>query len=686
MLNQTKLYNHVGFKVLYLLLLISLPFDGIPYILPSIYRPATVILLIIITPLVGIYILFKDQNYLRKLFQSPYNFIFLFYVLSIVNSLYQSNIRQIPFSGSADFIITLTLGLVIFFVFDFFFYHHAIASESAQHFVNQIFHWLVLIYVPVLVFGLIEVFVSFDILPPQFKTLIVEHTARKAFSRIQLFSGEPSWASMQLLFIIPILMYQLKRTRKLVLPLILITLMLFLINFSLQGFLTLAAALSLLFLVYIRKVNLKLAFLVTISLIILSIASFFIVRSIVGNTYYITRFYKLFEVRSLQALLFIDGSVFVRLFYPIAALIMFMNHPLFGVGGGNYPYAFNVILNKTYPRAIRFSEVRTNVLRRTANSKNLFTRLLGENGLLISPFFFIFISRILKRFKSIKIDQKEILTFWIIMVFANMLQFDSFAYIKLWFMLALVLNLVLAYRLQKQPINQSTAVSVAMVTYNGEQHLREQLDSILIQLRKGDELIVSDGGSNDLTLEILNQYVQNEPRIKIDTHEHLGDDHSFERVVSLCSNPVIIFSNQDNVWYPHKIESTLNLLSDRRIELIMHNADIIDEHGIESGSKLVKSNPCGVLSNLLVSSFWGHCMAFKRSLIENEPNMPSRLKHYDMWLGFLAKRNQSSVFVKESWMKHRLLSNNVSSPFSTKERFYTRLHMIFNYIFYIKDK
>ncbi|MFR3431564.1 MAG: glycosyltransferase [Holdemanella porci] len=38
-------------------------------------------------------------------------------------------------------------------------------------------------------------------------------------------------------------------------------------------------------------------------------------------------------------------------------------------------------------------------------------------------------------------------------------------------------------------------ISVCMATYNGEKYLKEQLDSILKQIKSSDELIISDDGS-----------------------------------------------------------------------------------------------------------------------------------------------------------------------------------------------
>lgn len=55
-------------------------------------------------------------------------------------------------------------------------------------------------------------------------------------------------------------------------------------------------------------------------------------------------------------------------------------------------------------------------------------------------------------------------------------------------------------------------ISVCMATYNGEEYIKEQLESILCQLGEMDEIIISDDGSTDNTLNIIESY--NDSRIK----------------------------------------------------------------------------------------------------------------------------------------------------------------------------
>ena len=49
----------------------------------------------------------------------------------------------------------------------------------------------------------------------------------------------------------------------------------------------------------------------------------------------------------------------------------------------------------------------------------------------------------------------------------------------------------------------SFSISVVMATYNGEKYIREQIESILCQLTEKDELLISDDGSTDGTINII---------------------------------------------------------------------------------------------------------------------------------------------------------------------------------------
>ncbi|MBR8719421.1 hypothetical protein IX307_000597 [Bacteroides pyogenes] len=101
-----------------------------------------------------------------------------------------------------------------------------------------------------------------------------------------------------------------------------------------------------------------------------------------------------------------------------------------------------------------------------------------------------------------------------------------------------------------------------MATYNGGKYLREQLDSIYSQDMVPDEVVVSDDGSKDDTLPILEEYHQKYGLIySVNSGEH-GVNFNFFRAISLCTKEVIAVCDQDDIWLSNKISVSYNKLSD----------------------------------------------------------------------------------------------------------------------------
>jgi glycosyltransferase involved in cell wall biosynthesis len=123
-------------------------------------------------------------------------------------------------------------------------------------------------------------------------------------------------------------------------------------------------------------------------------------------------------------------------------------------------------------------------------------------------------------------------------------------------------------------------ISVAVCTYNGEQFLAEQLDSILIQTVPVDEIIICDDCSKDLSAEIILSY-QKKSAIPIhffQNETNLGSSKNFEKSVKLCSGDLIFFADQDDIWRKDKVERMLELFEQNpNWNAVFSNAHIIDQ-------------------------------------------------------------------------------------------------------------
>ncbi|MDY6398838.1 MAG: glycosyltransferase [Treponema sp.] len=183
-------------------------------------------------------------------------------------------------------------------------------------------------------------------------------------------------------------------------------------------------------------------------------------------------------------------------------------------------------------------------------------------------------------------------------------------------------------------------ISVAMATYNGEKHLKEQIDSILNQTIQVDEIVITDDNSSDKTVEILSQYAEINTRIKFFVNaERLGFKKNFEKAISLCTGDFIALSDQDDIWLPNHIEWLSNNLGTK--SLAVGNAELINEDGSKKNILLSETeqfqyfseNSMDVLEHILfcVNPFQGASMLFSKAFSENLLPIPETVAFHDTW-------------------------------------------------------
>lgn len=210
-------------------------------------------------------------------------------------------------------------------------------------------------------------------------------------------------------------------------------------------------------------------------------------------------------------------------------------------------------------------------------------------------------------------------------------------------------------------------ISVCIPTYNGEKFIKEQIDSILSQLSAEDEIIISDDGSMDKTLEILSSY--NDLRIKIFHHvDSYKSENRFNLTSRNISNALvkasgdlIFLADQDDVWTPDKVAICKSNLKFN--DLILHDCEIIDEHGKLLNHSYFNYNHSkpGITRNLLKNSYLGCCMAMKRSVLEFAFPFPKQEVPHDIWLGIVAEKFGKVVFLNNKLVKYRRHGNNLSA-------------------------
>src|SRR5271169_5178337 len=128
-----------------------------------------------------------------------------------------------------------------------------------------------------------------------------------------------------------------------------------------------------------------------------------------------------------------------------------------------------------------------------------------------------------------------------------------------------------------------------MCTYNGERFLPGQLASIAKQTRLPDELVVCDDRSTDRTVDIVREFaaaVSHPVRIFVN-ERNLGFVANFERAIQLCNGDLIALSDQDDGWYPERLErSEQEFAAHPEVGLVFSDADLIDDQDQLTGTRL----------------------------------------------------------------------------------------------------
>ena len=129
-------------------------------------------------------------------------------------------------------------------------------------------------------------------------------------------------------------------------------------------------------------------------------------------------------------------------------------------------------------------------------------------------------------------------------------------------------------------------ISVAMTTYNGEKYICEQIESILNQSMKVDEIIVCDDGSSDSTIELLKKY----PVKVVQNDVNLGYRLNFKKAMELCSGDYIFLCDQDDIWLPNKVEEMMRMMKTHSNMHVLSSSFIyIDDKNQQIQMKVDKS-------------------------------------------------------------------------------------------------
>ena len=230
-------------------------------------------------------------------------------------------------------------------------------------------------------------------------------------------------------------------------------------------------------------------------------------------------------------------------------------------------------------------------------------------------------------------------------------------------------------------------ISICMATYNGERYIFEQLKSILKQISKYDEIIISDDSSNDETADIIKLF-KDDRIILIENQKFNNPIFNFENSIINSSGDIIVLSDQDDIWESNKIEVVRQSFANRDMDkpvLNVYNGVVIDESDniiyddLFIFLKIKKRLTNNILNNIVKNKIIGCNIAFNRTLLNFALPFPKNVPMHDMWLGNIAYLFGEVSFINRKIIKYRRHSNNYTNYKTTmKQKFTMRYYLVKN--------
>lgn len=182
--------------------------------------------------------------------------------------------------------------------------------------------------------------------------------------------------------------------------------------------------------------------------------------------------------------------------------------------------------------------------------------------------------------------------------------------------------------------------SIVLAAYLPDPELfRRQLESIRAQTVTEWECVISVDGDPDPVRSLVAEITRDDPRFRvIGDGDRRGFYLNFEYGIRGVDPRAawIALSDQDDEWYPHKLETLLPHLD--RVDLVSGQARLVEQ---PSGRVLGETSrhDHGLVSNVLNNQFSGSAFAFRTEILSRALPFPvasTRTAAHDHWLAVVA--------------------------------------------------
>lgn len=180
---------------------------------------------------------------------------------------------------------------------------------------------------------------------------------------------------------------------------------------------------------------------------------------------------------------------------------------------------------------------------------------------------------------------------------------------------------------------QSPTITIVIPVYNDQRFLPRCLDSILQQTFISFEAILINDGSTDNSLDILEEYAKNDPRIKVYSQNNQGPGVARNYGISLARGEYIGFVDSDDFIEPQMLEFMYKHLIETNSDIVVCQFKKIADAGEIYQSQVAIENFQNLISGSLYSMVWNKL--FRKKLFDtHQIHFPTDIVYEDVGVLF----------------------------------------------------
>lgn len=195
-----------------------------------------------------------------------------------------------------------------------------------------------------------------------------------------------------------------------------------------------------------------------------------------------------------------------------------------------------------------------------------------------------------------------------------------------------------------------------------EKFVASSIRSVVNQTYTNWELIIVDDASTDKTVDVVNEFKNNDPRIKLVIHDnHAGIAAARNLSIRLAKGNYLAFLDADDIWKTDKLQKQLMFMERNHLGFSYSSYDCIDEQGEKLGKTIRTAGDLNYV-DYLHNTIIGCSTVLVNTDITGSISVPDFRTSEDTatWLNIL-KNNHKAYAFDEILVSYRIRKKSASS-------------------------